>query len=141
MAPDPAVSKGAVTSGLCHWLGFLASGGIAFATDAGLLFLLTRHLGVEPIVARALSIPVAIVASWLAHRTLTFRMPTPPSLVELTRFAGLQSLSALVNFGAYAAVLLWRPGTEPLVALVAASCVAMVVAYVGMRFAVFRGRR
>ncbi len=65
----------------------------------------------------------------------------PPSLVELTRFAGLQSLSALVNFGAYAAVLLWRPGTEPLVALVAASCVAMVVAYVGMRFAVFRGRR
>lgn len=140
MEPGPRTRDGPATSGLAHWLGFVASGGIAFATDTGLLLLLTKVAGYGPFSSRAVSIPAAIVAGWLAHRTLTFRVTAPPSLAELLRYASLQSLSIAVNYALYAAILLLRPATEPLVALILSSAVAMVIAYLGMRLGVFRGR-
>lgn len=121
-----------------HWLGFLVSGGAAFAVDALVLELLTALLGIAPIVARLIAISLAMVAGWLMHRTLTFAVQARPSVAEFVRYAGVAWSAAALNYGVFVAILLVRPGTEPLVALVVSSVAAMVLAYLGMRFGVFR---
>jgi putative flippase GtrA len=78
-----------------------------------------------------------MVVGWLAHRRLTFSVARAPSLKEFLSYAALQWVSVGTNYGLYAGMLLLRPATEPLVAMVAASLVAMIVSYLGMRFGVF----
>ena len=123
-----------------HGLGFLLSGGIAFSIDALVLTLLTKVLSIHPIPARLGAISLAMAAGWLSHRTFTFAMTVPPSLAEFLRYAGVGWTAAAVNYGLFVLIILARPATEPLVALVASSLVAMVVSYLGMRFAAFRHR-
>lgn len=120
-----------------HGLGFLFSGALAFLTDASLLTLLT-FLGLHPIAARFFAIWIAMTVGWLAHRRFTFRLPTPPSGAEFARYAAVQWISAAINYGIFVFILLLRPSTTPLYALFASSLVAMVFAYLGMRFAAFR---
>jgi putative flippase GtrA len=128
---------------LRHGLGFVLSGSLAFATDAGILKALTAAFGVHPILARIVSIAFAHVVGWLSHRRLTFRLATRPTVAEFLRYVGVQSTVALINYAIYVAVILLRPGIEPLLALVISSGVAMFFSYFGIRFAAFRqfGRR
>ena len=111
----------------------------AFAADAAVLELLVA-LGMHPIAARLIAISVAMVAGWLMHRTFTFALQTPPSVTEFLRYAGVAWTAAAVNYGLFVLILLARPATEPLAALVVASVAAMLFAYLGMRFAAFRQR-
>lgn len=127
-------------SPLRHGLGFFASGGIAFSVDALILKLLTAVFGVHPIVARLAAISIAMVAGWLAHRTFTFAVRARPSLAEFLRYAGVAWSAAAVNYGLFVLIILLRPTTEPLVALVVSSAGAMTFSYLGMRFAAFRER-
>lgn len=123
---------------LRHWAGFVASGGIAFTTDAIILELLTRLAGTPPLAARLVGISCAIVTGWLSHRRLTFNLATPPTFKEFLAYAAVAWISCGVNYAVFAAILLWRPSTYPLIALVFASFVAMVFAYLGMRFGAFK---
>jgi putative flippase GtrA len=123
-----------------HGLAFLISGGTAFIVDALVLKLLTSVLGLHPIAARLAAIALAMVAGWLMHRTFTFRVTARPSLPEFLRYAGVAWTAAAVNYGLFVVIVLAYPGIEPLVALVVSSAVAMVFAYLGLRFAAFRQR-
>jgi len=123
-----------------HGLAFLVSGGTAFIVDALVLELLTSVLGLHPIVARLAAIALAMVAGWLMHRTFTFRVTARPSLPEFLRYAGVAWTAAAVNYGLFVLIVLAYPAIEPLVALVISSAVAMVFAYLGLRFAAFRQR-
>lgn len=123
-----------------HWAGFAASGGLAFTTDAAMLALLNSGFGVNPFLARFIAIWVAMIVGWQSHRRLTFSVAHGSSLKEFASYAAVAWLSAGVNYAIYSAVLLLRPATAPLLALVAASVVAMTASYVGMRFGVFRGK-
>ena len=123
-----------------HGLAFLVSGGTAFIVDALVLKLLTSVLGLHPIVARLAAIALAMVAGWLMHRTFTFRVTARPSLPEFLRYAGVAWTAAAVNYGLFVVIVLAYPAIEPLVALVISSVVAMVFAYLGLRFAAFRQR-
>ena len=121
-----------------HYGGFIAAGVAALATDAAVLMLLTDGLGLSPFIARIFSISIAMVASWLINRTLTFAVTASPTFAEFGRFAMVSWLAQAVNYAIFAAVLLLRPETHPVAALIAASLVAMFVSYVGFRFGVFR---
>jgi putative flippase GtrA len=121
-----------------HGLAFLLSGGTAFAVDATVLELLTALLGMPAIVARVAAIALAMVAGWLMHRTFTFAVASPPNVAEFVRYAGVAWTAAAANYAVFVLILMARPGTHPLLALVASSVVAMVLAYLGMRFAAFR---
>jgi putative flippase GtrA len=126
---------------LRHGLAFVVSGGLAFVTDAGILKVLTTVLGIHPIVARLVSLSFAHVVGWLSHRRFTFRLTTAPTLAEFLRYAGVQSTVAVINYAIYVAVILLRPGIEPLLALVISSGIAMFFSYFGIRFAAFRRGR
>jgi putative flippase GtrA len=120
-----------------HGLGFLFSGSLAFLIDAAVLTVLTL-LGMHPIAARFFAISIAMVAGWLAHRRFTFRLSTPPRLAEFARYAAVGWTVAAINYGIFVSIILLLPSTPPLYALFASSLVAMVFAYLGMRFAAFR---
>ena len=67
-------------------------------------------------------------------------MAARPSVGEFLRYAGVAWAAAAVNYGLFVLIVLAFPAIEPLVALVISSAVAMVFAYLGMRFAAFRQR-
>ncbi len=139
MGKDDRLAPGAQRP-LRHWFGFLISGGVAFIVDALVLELLTVVAGLHPITARLVAISLAMAAGWLMHRTLTFAVPTPPSIPEFLRYAGVAWTAAAVNYGLFVLIVLARPAIEPLVALVVSSIAAMIFSYLGMRFAAFRPR-
>jgi putative flippase GtrA len=120
-----------------HGLGFLFSGGLAFLTDACILTALTL-LGLHPIVARLFAISIAMVVGWLAHRRFTFRLSTAPRFTEFLRYAAVGWTVAALNYSIFVLIVLLRPSIPPLYALFASSLVAMVFAYLGMRYAAFR---
>ncbi len=123
---------------LRHGLGFLLSGCVAFSVDALLLWLLTSLAGVHPIPARLVAITCAMIAGWLMHRSLTFAVPSPPSVGEFVRYSGVQWTAAAVNYGVFVLVVLWQPLIAPLLALVIATALSVSISYLGMRFGVFR---
>ncbi len=121
-----------------HYGGFLLAGGLAFVTDVGVFQLLNVAAGVAALIARPVSISVAMIVSWLINRTVTFPMPGPPRLPEFLHFAALAWVAAAFNYAVFAAVLwgwpeIWKP-----LAIFVASLAAMVLGYVNMRFSVFR---
>ena len=125
---------------LRHGIAFLICGFISLCVDGIILKLLTVFAGMHPFVARIIAISIAMVAGWMSHRTFTFAVPTSPSVSEFLRYAGVAWTAAALNFGLFVAILLARPGTKPLAALVVSSAAAMTFAYLGMRFAAFRQR-
>lgn len=131
-------SEGGQPPPLRHYGGFVLAGLSALAIDAAILTLLMATFGWPPLAARLVSIAIAMVASWLINRTVTFAVRSRPTLAEFARFAAVSWLAQAVNYAVFAAILLVRPQTPPVTALVAASLVAMVVAYAGFRFGVFR---
>jgi putative flippase GtrA len=139
MKDEPAPSASRAPRSLArHGAGFLVSGLIAFAVDAGITSLLTRGFGASAFEARLVAIAIAMVVAWACHRTLTFAVATPPTLAEFARYAGVASTAAAINFAVYAAALLAVPALAPEIALFLATLVAMGFSYAGMRFGVFR---
>ena len=123
-----------------HYGGFVLGGVLALLTDAAVLMLLSAYIGIPPLLARPLSIAVAMVVSWRVNRSITFAYPHAPTAAEFARFAAVSWTAQAVNYAVFAAVLLWRPQTHPVAALVAASLVAMLVSYTGFRYGVFRAK-
>jgi putative flippase GtrA len=116
---------------------FLLAGGAGFAVDAGVLILLTRIGGLDPFVARLVSVSAAILTTWLINRLLTFGPSGRPVAVEGARYGGVAVAVALINYVVYAGVLLVAPKVPPLAALVVASGAAMVLSYAGYSRLVF----
>lgn len=123
---------------LRHVGGFVLGGVLALLTDMAMLRLLTDAAGLGPLIARPVSIAVAMVVSWLVHRTVTFRVTQSPTLAEFGRFAAVSWIAQAVNYGVFSVILIVRPATVQELALVLASLVSMIVAYLGFRFGVFR---
>jgi putative flippase GtrA len=140
MTPDssPNFRLPAPSSHLRHYGGFLLAGALALVTDGLILEVLIRTTGFDALFARPFAIAVAMVVSWLVNRTVTFAVMASPSLREFGRFAAVSWTSQAVNYLLFATVLIARPATPPLAALVFASLGAMFVSYFGFRYGVFR---
>lgn len=121
-----------------HGAGFIASGGLAFVTDASILMLLMRGAGLDPFTARLIAIACAMIVAFFAHRRLTFAVKEPATWGQFSKFIGVATTASVVNYAIYAGILVIRPGSEPLVALVVATALSMFVSYIGLRFGVFR---
>ncbi len=122
---------------LRHWIGFFGSGSLAFAVDYGVLQALMFATPIGVLAARVISISVAMVVGWLCHRTFTFAVAERPSVAEFVRYFGVAWTAAALNYAVFALVMLLRPVTDTLVAIVLAGAVAMVASYLGMRFGAF----
>lgn len=124
-----------------HWGGFLVSGAVAFTVDAGVMEIGVRLLGLPTLLARLAGVTCAMLAAWMCHRTLTFALTTKPNLAELARYVAAASTTALINYGVFVALIVGWSDMPRLVALVVASCLATIFAYLSMRYGVFRRYR
>lgn len=124
--------------GAAHLAGFVFSGLLALAVDAGLLMALTHGAGISPFLARVPSILLSMVAGWLSNRRLTFRVAGPPHLTEFLRYAMASGTGVAVNYAIFSGLLLAWHGLPPLAALVLASGAAAGVSYAGYRWFAFR---
>lgn len=121
-----------------HWAGFVASGALAFATDAVALLLLTGFAGVDPFSARLVAIGLATIVAYFAHRRLTFKVAEAPTLAQFAKFASVGAGVSVLNYLIYAGLLLAFATITPLLALAIASAIAMVASYLGYRYGVFQ---
>ena len=83
---------------------------------------------------------VALAATWLLNRSLTFGASDRPVAVEGARYGGIGAASGLLNYLVYSALLVMLPTIHPLLALVAGSAAAMVFSYLGYSRLVFDRR-
>lgn len=118
-------------------LRFVIVGCVGFAVDAVTLVVLLAATNGDPVLLRAFSIAVALTATWLLNRYLTFGPSGRPVAVEGARYGGVGITTAAVNYLIYSAVLLLFPATSPVAALVVGSVAAMILSYLGYGKLVF----
>ncbi len=80
--PHRAAQGGGEAAAPCRGLArsllrFGVVGAIGFAVDGGVMQLLTSAAGVSPLIARAVSFPLALSVTWALNRTLDIRDRTP----------------------------------------------------------------
>ncbi len=124
-----------------RFLRFAGVGVAGFVVDAGVLQALISLAHWGPIEARTVAIPVAVFATWLLNRTVTFPESNGgPALRSLLRYAAVSAAGASVNFIVYT-VLVFASRTMaalPVIPLGIASIVALTVNYLGSKHLVFR---
>jgi len=116
---------------------FLIAGSLGFVADAGMLTLLMAATQLGPLPARVVAILFALAVTWVFNRSLTFGKSRFPLLLEGARYGSVGLLSALINYGIYAAIILLAPALHPLVALVIASIGGMAFSWTGYSRFVF----
>lgn len=117
---------------------FVVVGTVGFTIDGGLLYLLVR-LGVDPYLARALSFPPAVTATWYLNRVWTFAARNGAARRQYARYLGVQVVGALSNYAVYAVILSlgYRTAEGTLAAFAAGSVAGLVINFAGARALVF----
>lgn len=115
---------------------FLQVGAFGFLIDAGLLWLLVYGLGLPPVPARAVSFITTITVTFLMNARYAFNVAPEKSLIP--RYGLIQSLGALLNFGAYTwLVSAWM--VEPILSLSVGAALGSTHNYLMLRAFVFKG--
>ena len=125
---------------LLTFLRFGLVGALGFVVDAGVMQALVSLAVWGPVEARAVSIPVAVLATWALNRTFTFRDRDVPALRSLARYIAVSAAGAAVNFVVYTALVLssHAMAAVPMAPLAIASIVALIVNFLGSKHFAFR---
>jgi putative flippase GtrA len=120
---------------------FAVVGGIAFVIDGTILSAILHFFPTAVLAARVPSFLVAATAAWWLHRKFTFAATGAhrPKVAQWFSFVTTNGIGNLINLVVYG-LLVMAGGWHPLLALAAASLVAMVFNYSVSRFVVFRAR-
>jgi putative flippase GtrA len=120
---------------------FVLVGSIGFCVDALALEMLLE-IGLGPLIGQLYAASVAILVTFVLNRTYTFADTETPILRLFIAYLGTQCAGIGINYLTYTLLLTAAPPPIclPLVALAAASGVAMVLTYAGSRLFVFKSR-
>ena len=126
---------------LSSFVRFGLVGTVGFVVDAGVLQALVSLADWGPIEARAVSFPVAVLATWLLNRNITFRAAIDvPAHRSLARYVTVSLAGASMNFIVYTSLVFASSvmAAHPVVPLAIASGIALIVNYLGSKFFAFR---
>jgi putative flippase GtrA len=121
-------------------LAFGLVGGIGFAVEAVILQGLS-YAGVQPIMGRAFSFPVAVTATWLLNKHYTFRdRPVAAGRTQYLLYVGGQIGGALINICAFVLTIRRWPAlsTQPVVPLTVGSALGLIFNYAWANALVFK---
>ena len=123
---------------------FGISGVAGFLTDAGIVTLCTQTVGMEPIPSQAIAVSVAVTVTWIINRRWTFADHASDRWAkELARYIAANSLSATINNGVYAnlvlAVIFFRNNQTLAVAI--GSISGMMFNFISSKTLVFNNNR
>lgn len=116
---------------------FVLAGGAGFLVDAGVLALLLHATPLGPLPARVVAIAAAMLFTFWMNRTFTFGRSGRGIAAEGARYGSVGLGAALLNYAVYAALVLAFPALSPLLAVAAASLVAMTWSFLGYSRFVF----
>jgi putative flippase GtrA len=117
-------------------LRFGVVGSAGFIADAAILLLLINWFGANPIAARLVSAPIAILLTFTLNRAWSFSDLTQPSLFRsFVSYLSVQGVGFLLNLLVYSLAV--SIAAKPAAALAFASAVAMVLNYLGSRYWAF----
>ena len=112
-------------------------GGVGFAVEAALIALLQYGFGWSALPCRAVSFPLAVLATyWLNHR---YTFGSRGGIFELARYLGSQGVGLATNLAAYTAAIFAvpEPDRHALVPLVVGSALGLLVNFLLAKFFVF----
>ena len=89
--------------------------------------------------ARIPALVAAIFTTWILNRTLTFRVNTPKSREEVSRYIAVALSSAVLNFLLYT-VLVVIIGVRPVVAVAVSTIALLFYSFYGYRQFAFKTR-
>jgi putative flippase GtrA len=124
---------------------FGVGGAIGLVVDAGVVQALVSWGHWNPYLARVVSFLSAATATWLWNRRYTFaqRESGRSLLGEWAHWIALMSVGALVNYAAYAAILMLYPWLHrwPALAVAASSAAASLVNFATARGVLFKSAK
>jgi putative flippase GtrA len=123
-----------------RFLKFGLVGAAGFLVDAGTLALVLKTTALDPFSARIIAIGVALCATWLLNRTVTFGKSGHTAGAEAMRYGGVGIAGSVMNYVFYSAVLIAAPQAGAFFALCLASAAVMVFSYFGYSRLVFQAK-
>lgn len=115
---------------------FLTVGVGGLAVDIAALWVLERA-GLSPLVARAISLSLATLATWALNRQFTFGDSGRAAKSEFGRYALVALVAQGVNYALFQAVVHTLPHLNHSLVAVAGAVVATGFSYTGQRFFTF----
>jgi putative flippase GtrA len=115
---------------------FLTVGVGGLAVDIAVLWVLERG-GVSPVVARAISLTLATLATWALNRQFTFGDSGRGARRELGRYALVALVAQGVNYSLFQVVVHALPDLNHSLVAVSGAVVATAFSYTGQRFFTF----
>lgn len=123
-----------------EFMRFLVVGTVGFAVDGGMVWVLVSG-GMDPLVARCFSFPMAVLVTWWLNREWTFTSSSRKlaSRHQIAAYIAVQLIGGSANFVAYAAVLSFITPTPPnaLMAFALGSALGLIVNFTGAKWFVF----
>lgn len=120
---------------------FALVGLIAAGIDIGGMQALIA-LGAGTLLARAISLPLAMLAAWLMNRRFTFGASSRTRVEEALRYSAIAVLAAATNYLVFAALVTRFPELWPALAAALGIAISMWISFAGFqRFAFDRRSR
>jgi putative flippase GtrA len=118
---------------------FVVVGSLGFLVDASILSALVMAADWSPYAARIVSFAAAVTVTWYCNRTWVFARTANPHR-EYGAYFAVQAIGALMNLGAYMAIVALFPasGRMPVIPLAAGSALALGFNYAAMHLFVFK---
>lgn len=129
---------------LTRFLRYCTVGAAGFVADAAVLLALVHGLGANPILARAISFPLAVILTFALNHHWTFGGGTRKGLAAaFATYLGVQGFGLACNAAIYTTLILGLPApfNVPLFALAVAAAVALAVNYGAAKHLVFTSPR
>jgi len=112
-------------------------GGSGLVVDLAALAFFWQVVGLDPLIARILSIWVAMTNNWFWNRVFTFRSEGSP-LGEYFRFVLVNSVGAVINYSTYGALITLIDGFSTYLAVILATLVSMTFNFVLSKIYAFK---
>jgi putative flippase GtrA len=127
-----------------HLVRFGIVGSLGFVIDASILAALVHGLAWSPLVARVVSIAVAVLCTWRLHRHWTFSSGTQrPPFAQSMMYAAFQALTVCINYFVFSVLVLeggiWR--AYPVLAVAVGAMAGMGLSYLLSRYITFAAPR
>jgi putative flippase GtrA len=118
---------------------FVIVGVLTACVDIGVMQALLLA-GLDPLAARAVSLPLAMVCAWRLNRSYTFGASDRSQPEEALRYAAVATLAALTNYLVFAGLLRLVPGIWPALAAACGIGTSMWVSFFGFQLFTFSRR-
>ena len=118
-------------------LRFLGVGGLGLVTDLAVFTIVLAH-GLNPLVARLVSLAIATLVTWRLNRALTFDRSGRRPADEAMRYATVAAAAQAVSYAVFAILVVTLLAAMPQLAVIVGAAAGALVSYFGQALFAFR---